>query len=516
MNIRSKAARTTPPPGGCTKRTILIVIIVLAAIVLGIRSCVKRRRARQKNTPVYVAEKGPLTISITESGSIENKEKVVVRSEVEGRTTIIWLVDEGKSIKKGDLLVELDSSTFEDQKLEQEIRLQNAEANLIRATENHAVVTNQALADIEQAELDAKFSKLNMEKYVEGEYPQELQTAEAEITIAQEELKKAQDNEAWSRQLAEKGYITRNELLADELAVKRATINLQLSQSKLELLKKYTHGQEVEKLASDAKQAEMALDRIKRKSKASIVQAEADLLARKAEHARQKTKLDKILQQIVNCRITAPSDGMVVYATTSRHRWHRGEPLDVGQEVQERQELIHLPTTSAMMAKISIQEASLTKVKVGMPVRIKIDALPSKTFNGSLAKISVMPDTSMAWLNPDLKVYKCEVYVDDEPRDAKMRPGMSCSCEIIIREYDNVLYIPIQSVLRVEGKPTAYVMGRWGSKPRDIQTGMDNNRMIHVISGLEPGEKVLLAPPLPPSAVKATKRPGKRHKRRQE
>ena len=61
-----------------------------------------------ETTPVFTVAEGPLTIGITASGSVQSRDKVVLRSELEGRNTIIWVVEDGVSVKKGDLLMEFD------------------------------------------------------------------------------------------------------------------------------------------------------------------------------------------------------------------------------------------------------------------------------------------------------------------------------------------------------------------------------------------------------------------------
>jgi HlyD family secretion protein len=245
------------------------------------------------------------------------------------------------------------------------------------------------------------------------------------------------------------------------------------------------------------KQARESLDRSKRKAIADTVQAEAEFKAKESEYNRQKMKLQKIDNQIAKCEITAPVDGMVVYATTGKSQRHSKGPIEKGLEVIEGEELIHMPTTSSMMAEVNIRESSLNKVKQGMPVQITVDALPGKTFSGSVGKIGLLPDSTMAWLNPDLKVYRSEVYLDGNA--SMLRPGMTCRIEIIINEYSDTLYIPVQSVVRLQNKHVAYVSGPNGVELRQIEVGMDNDRMIRVSSGLSEGEKVLLIPPLAPS-----------------
>jgi len=458
-----------------------------------------RRGPDTKDVPVCEVQSGPLTISIAEAGSIQSRDKVVVRNQVEGRNTIIALVDEGRMVKKGDLLVELDASDFQTRQVEQQILVDNAESAVIQARENLALVLNQNQATLDQTAVDAQFAKLELVKYEQGELPQEIQKLETAITLAREEQQRATDKLEWSRKLAQDGYVTRMELQADELAVKKCDLDLQLAQRDLAVDKEYTSVQKITKLCSDTNQTTLAVERAKRKAVADQTRAETDLRARRQEYTRQKTKLDHITEQIAKCRIVAPTDGLVVYATTAGPRHGQVEPLRTGQDVYERQDLIYIPTAASMVAEVKIQEASLTKLRVGLPVRLKVDVLPNRVFWGQLEKISVMPDAVDAWLNPDLKNYTCTVGFD--AATGELRPGMSCQAEIIIAEYPQADYVPLQAVLRIKGRPTVYVLTAGGPRARPVEVGLDNNRMIRILSGLKPGEKVLLNPPLPPSTV---------------
>jgi hypothetical protein len=83
---------------------------------------------------------------------------------------------------------------------------------------------------------------------------------------------------------------------------------------------------------------------------------------------------------------------------------------------------------------------------------------------------------------------------------------MTCRIEIVIDEYSDTLYIPVQSVVRIQDKHVAYVSGPNSIELRQIEVGMDNDRMIRVLSGLSEGEKVLLIPPLAPSEAPLQKK----------
>ncbi|UCG67871.1 MAG: efflux RND transporter periplasmic adaptor subunit [Deltaproteobacteria bacterium] len=453
--------------------------------------------------PTFTVMRGPLRISVIESGTITARKQVVIKNEVEGRTSIIYLIPEGTRVKKGQLLVELDASKLLDEKVDQQIRVKNTEAAFVGARENLEVVRNQAEADVDKARLVYNFAVEDLKKYLEGEYPNQLKEAESKLTLAKEEVTRAQEKVEWSRRLFQEKYISNTELTADELTLKKNILNLELAENDLDLLKKYTHKRRLAQLESDVKQAKMALDRTIRKAKADVVQAESNLEAKKAEFQRQQDKLKKIEIQIEKTKIYAPNEGLVVHATSASSggppRRRMVQPLEEGQEVRERQELIHLPTTSSAKVEVAIHEANLDKVRVGLPVKVTVDAIPDDTFWGKVATIAPLPDARSAWLNPDLKVYNTDIYLENNS-DA-LRTGMSCKAEIIIEQHQEATYVPVQAVLRVGGRPTVHVLKGNNLEPRTVEIGLDNNRMVRIIGGLEPGEVVSLTPPLAAATV---------------
>jgi HlyD family secretion protein len=452
----------------------------------------------------FTVQKGPLTISVLESGTIKAKDQVIIQNEVEGRTSLIYLIDEGSRVKKGDLLVELDASSLLDTKIDQEISVQNAEAAYINSKENLAVVENQAESDKDVAQLTLDFAQVDLKKYQEGEYPNTLKDAEAKIKLAEEELERAQDTFAWSQKLWEEKYISENEQQADELAVTRRELDRDLAIGSRDLLRDFTYPRQIKQLESDIRQAEMALERTMRKANADVVQAQADLKAKEAEFNRQKDKLAKIEDQLKKTKLYAPADGLVIYATSAQRGGFRGgdEPLKEGQEIRERQELIYLPIGLTSIAEVNVHEASLKKVHAGLPAVVTVDALPGKRLLGRVEAIAPLPDAQSMWMNPDLKVYNTQITLEGE--DPSLRTGMSCKAEIIVAQYEDVFFVPVQSVLRVNNEPTVYVANGSSIETRKVQTGLDNNRMIQIIEGLQEGDKVLLTPPLKEAEIKST------------
>ena len=470
-----------------------LVVVVLAAVWLA-------ESTSAAPAAMAVVVRGPLVIGVTEAGMIQNRERVIVKSEVEGTTTILWLVPEGTNVKAGDPLIDLDASKLQDDRAQQYILVMNTEAAYVRARENVTITDSQGQSDIAKADLDLKLAQRDLTMYLEGQYIRDRAKCDADIQLANEALQRAKDKLDWSTKLAGEGYITKTELEADKSAHIKGTLDLELANGALDMLEKHTKPRTIQKLQSDVEQAERALDRGQKKAAADLLQAQADLKAKESEFHRQEDRLAKIDLKIEKCHIIAPVSGMVVYATTGRAN-PRGneEPLAEGQAVRERQELVALPTTSRMMAQIKVHESALRKVKVGLPVQIKVDAVPGQIFWGRVFKIGLLPDAQSVWMNPDLKVYTTDIEIVDNA-DA-LRAGMSCRAEIIVDQYPEALQVPVQSVVRVAGRTVVYVPTPDGAQPLPVEVGMDNGQWVHVLSGIVEGQQVLLAPPLGASAV---------------
>lgn len=476
-----------------------IAAVVISGVTLVALGGVVRARIQGEDLPegalaTFAARRGPLPITVNVSGSITSQDVVIVKSEVQtrGGVAVLWLIDQGVQVEEGDLLVQLDGSEFEDFVVDQEIQVQNANAALITATEQLAVTQNQAKSDVDAADLEFELAKLDLAKFEQGDYPAQTKEADAQVTLAKGDLSRAENTLRGSERLAEKDFITSDELEGDRLSALRAQLDVQLAEEAKMVLTEFTYKRTMAELESSVSQAEMALERAGRKARADVVQADASLKARELEFNRQESKLEDHRNNLAATKILAPSAGTVVYATSGKGSYRgREEPLQEGSMVRERQELIHLPTTDLFMAKLDVHESSLSKVRDGLPVRITVDAIPGSEYYGRVSFIAPMPDAQSQWMNPDLKIYDTHVQIEGDTQG--LRSGNSCEASIVVEEYEDAIFVPVQAVVRLSGETVVYLPD---GTARPVEIGLDNNRMIRIIDGLAEGEKVLLNPPL--------------------
>jgi len=476
------------------KKWILIACVVV--IILGAWIAARKRKPQEVAVPVIKVQQGPLTISVTSAGSIQSRDKVVIANELEGNNTIIWVIDEGMTVKAGDLLVEFNASELIEKRKEQEIVVGNAESAVTVTTEKLEITKGDCEASQLDSDVELTLAKMEREKYERGDYPQLLRQSESDMALADEEVKRATEKFEWSKRLAEASFLTRTDLQADQLELTRKRINFDMSETKMSVLTNYTVLQQQATLSSRLRKAERAQVRVAWQNKATLRQVESELRARNREYQRATNRLAELDVQIEKSKIFSSTNGIVLYASTvqiSRRQWWV-TPLAVGSKAVERQELIYIPLESGMVVETMAPEASLTKVSKGMSAKVKIDAFPGRVFSGTLVKIGVLPDGQSSSLNPDLKLYKCEIECDF--KDVTIRPGMSCDVELVKDSYDKVLYVPVQCVVRENGLPIIYVRRKGVWIAQVVRVGFDNNRMIHVIEGLNVGEEVMMAPPI--------------------
>lgn len=476
---------------------------VIALVILVLRSGDKVSDA--DDTPLYTVARGPLTITVSEAGRLVSKDEIILKNETDRSLKILTLAEEGSIAKEGDVLIELDSDNLETVLDNAALNVKRIESDLTAARENQEIQKNQNQANIEAAELTLKFAILDLERFHKGVHPQNLEQADANIALARENVERAEKDYTWSEKLHAKGFISERELKADELAAMQARLTLSIEENKRDVLVTYTHPQEIESFESQVKQAEMALERAKRKASAELTKSHAGLYHYEAELKEANKHLQRSQERFDACTVVAPAGGMVIYGTSGGMRKEGRELMEVGATVHPKHWLIRMPQSKQMLAEISIREASKPKLVENMATTVTVDALPGETFRGQLTKIAILPDSTQAWLNPDLKVYKCEVELDGE--HDTMRPGMNCHVDIVVEEHPDALFVPMQCVVRVGGQSTVYVKIGTSTDRRPVETGLDNNVMIHILDGLSEGDQVLLNPPLN-EAGKASTVPG--------
>lgn len=437
----------------------------------------------------HTVERGPFTIALDTGGELQAIDEVTVRSEVPGSNRILSLVEEGSIVEAGDLLIELDSAEIEDDLSEAEIDYQDSVGEATDREEQLETVRSENAIGLSDVQLELEFAKQDLLKYREGEWPQALKKAESAITLATEELRRAEDRLEGTERLEKKGYATSAELAADQLVVQRRQVELESAREDLRLLTEFDQPQQLRKLEANVDNAEIRLERTRRQNESQLEKARSRLVSARETLKLREQKLAELREALENTEIRAPQAGLVVYEKPSH--WRR-EPVEEGSSVRERQELISLPDVSRLKVPVNIYENQISLVEPGMRAYVHIDALPGQRFHGVVGSIATMPEPSRD-NNPNNRVYKAEVRLKETIPDIK--PGITARVEVLIAELEDAVKVPLQAVVGIEDRQFCFVSRGGKPVPVEVEVGLFDNEFVEIRDGLEVGDEVSLVPP---------------------
>ena len=481
--------------GGAFLWVIVGVVVIAAAGVW-----LWRERSTNQTGDVAVTwttKREKLRISVVESGQLKASKSNDIYCEVKGGATILFLIDEGTQVNAGDLLVRLDASTLENDLTAQRIKWEQANAAYIQAEKTKEIQLSLNASTEEKAKVDLEIAILDLDKYKSGDYQLKIDQAKSDVELAKQAAKIAQQKLNDTLELNKLDFAAQADVDSDQLAYNAAKIKVEMTQESQHVIETYEFKRQTQQLQSTVDQDTAELKRVKLRAEADIAQKEADARSKKATLDLEKSKLDDLEEQLANTVIKAPSAGLVVYPGNQgmggMGRSDR-DRVEEGATVREHQLLISLPDTSEMTVVVSVHESSIDKVRVGQPAEVVIDALGERSFLGKVTFIAPLPDTQNQWLNPDLKIYRCEITLGGDT--SMLRPGMSASTEIVIDELNDAIAVPIHAVRRRAEHYFCYVQGDDG-KPsiQEVKVGLHNDQHVAVADGLKEGDKVFLAEP---------------------
>ena len=113
-----------------------------------------------------------LPVTVTERGTLESAEnkdvicKVKAGSKASFASTIKWVIDDGSVVSKGQLLMELDDSSLQDQMRSQSIVVEKARAEWIKADQEYVIQVKTNAALVATADSVTELADLDLEKYI--------------------------------------------------------------------------------------------------------------------------------------------------------------------------------------------------------------------------------------------------------------------------------------------------------------------------------------------------------------
>lgn len=188
--------------------------------------------------------------------------------------------------------------------------------------------------------------------------------------------------------------------------------------------------------------------------------------------------LYKAKQEMMKTAIIAPSDGTAVSVDLKKS-------YVLSAQDYSSQTAVKLVDTKTVRFNGKVDEIDIMKIKAGQKATISVDALPGKTFTGTVSFISPYGATSG-------NVIKFTVLIELDPFEGEIRGGLSATATIHVASAKNVLLVPVSAVITMGNRSMVLVSNPTTGIPerREVTVGIKNLEYAEIRSGLKEGEKV--------------------------
>jgi HlyD family secretion protein len=538
----------------------LLLLLALGGAGLGGWYFYSHKHTARPDLVLHPIEKKKLQITITERGSLEPADNVFFFCKVKARapgaaaTSIRWVIDNGSIVKESEKILELDDSALQDQRTTQAIAVINAEKLLKDAEAALALGLINDDSLIEQDKVIVKVNKIILEEYLNGLYEQQRLDLQNKFDMAKSDMFMWQERAVWSDRMAQPGrqYVTVAQAESDEARRKTAELTLKNFDKQLRVLDSLTREKFRVQYQGEIDKAQRALEAaLETREKNRVKNAKA-VEAQELVYRKEKSRLDEIEEEIDNCLIRAPRDGMVIYYIEERARFGSSSAgvIAQGEQVKEGQKLVAVPDLRQMVVNARIHEAVVSRVKAdvvkhtgfsdavntallfgpqslnalsayttfdmdmrtafaskhedeekilerhGMTATVRVNAFPDRPLRAHVK--SVAPVASQTdYFSSDVKVYQTYIAIDDSHLEG-LKPGMDAVVTIYVDSTpEPVLTIPLEGLMghvEMGEKRRCFVMVDGHVEMREITLGKANEKYAEVKEGLKEGEVVVLNP----------------------
>ena len=381
---------------------IVALMVVLAATLSGAWFYTQSRGSTPRFRVVKV-ERGPLTATVSATGTLNAVVTVQVGSQVSGQIKELF-ADFNSQVKRNQLVARIDPEKFM-----AAVAQNRAQVEAAKAT----VLNQRALVEKTRADLANAHAALAVAK---------AQTAKAQVTVVDSRRTLARNQD-----LRRKGFIAQ----ADEDTA-QAAYDSAVAQ------------------AESAKAQEEAQASQIRSAEAQLRVVEAQLQAAIANVAQQEAGLKQAQVDLDHTEIRAPVDGVVVSRT-----------VDVGQTVAASLQAPTLFTIAQdltqMQVDTNVDEADVGRIREGLRATFTVDSFANQIFTGEVMQVRKAPQVLQ-------NVVTYNVVISARNPDLKLLPGMTANVRLVVAQKESVLKVPNAALrFRLPGDESVSPRGGGGS-----------------------------------------------------
>lgn len=430
-----------------------VVVIGVVAALIGMQ-----RMSASAATTVRVqsatVQRGSLVATVNAAGNVSAPEDAAMGFQTSGRVAKVN-VQVGDFVKKGQLLMELDTTDLE-------LALKTAKTNLAsqQASFEQTQSNLQMALRTAQANLASSQANLDAAKAKNAQNANQLIIAKAQLDKAAIALQTAQGN---YNAIAWRGDVG---LTPQAAALQQATIDYQSALANYQMTAATINDSALRAAQSAFEKDQLALEQAQRNLDTSLRVAQAAL-------EREQVAVEQAQRNLEKAKIYAPFDGYIAQVNFS-----------VGDSAGTATAIV-IVDTSSLQVKVTVAEVDMAKLKVGQTASMTLDALPGKTYNAKVLTIGPVGTITQGVVN-----YPVTVVVTDA--DSAIKPGMTANLNIVVDRRENVLLIPTRAVRTQGNQKTVNVLYKGQTIQVPVGIGLTNDQSAEVTSGLQEGDTVIL------------------------
>lgn len=233
------------------------------------------------------------------------------------------------------------------------------------------------------------------------------------------------------------------------------------------------------------KQAEINYEKAKRNIEYAKVVAANNEKIQRIRVSQAESMVKMAYEVLPKLTIRTPISGIFQVASTRRGR---GPMLKVGDEVRVGNSYGSVPDMTWMKVKTTINEVDRSKVYVGMPVIVRMDAMPELSYTAKVEKIGLL---CRQYSNNDTrKVFDVTVKIDSS--DLRLKPGMTASCQMIAKDLQDVLYVPNECLWRDDKHYFVRISNLLGQEDLPVRVlGRNSSHAVVEGDGLRQGQTLI-------------------------
>ena len=234
-------------------------------------------------------------------------------------------------------------------------------------------------------------------------------------------------------------------------------------------------------IALEFKQEEIKLNKLKRTLHDRPLLDSLDIRVQKIKVAQKESELKAAQETLDLLTVKTPLEGIFVI----EENWRTGQQIKVGDEVYLGNPVARIPDIRTMKVDGFIVENDVSRIKTGQDVIVRLDAMPSVQFHGKITNIS------RVCIERDQKnIFLTDVLISES--DPRLKPGMTVSCEYILYEGKDEIYVPNNCILEENRHFYVFAKKRGKIRKTEIRTGPSNNMFTIVSGDIKPGQPLEL------------------------